>query len=480
MNVVGKVGSLISQSVYTIVTPFHPFGGAVDVIVVQQQDGTFRSTPWYVRFGKFQGVLKGGEQIVRISVNGIEANFHMYLDNSGEAYFAKEVDDEKVDTDDNTGMEMANAHRFTHSVSDAAVLALKRDEDSFDAPRIQRTESDSGRRYFDFQDDRSSFEGSVDLSEYESNPYDTLDGDNYVDSQDSHPEMVLFSGDGQVLTAPISESENNTDTLQLETPKFHLGPGEGGEFIPGESALATDYISQTDASVADVPTNSHCHTNSVVHISEVQMESHQEEDGQVIHHVKETLRVESQDESCNIQNDSVEGRSGMTRHGVFKSCLELQEFPEMSGNDDLLDKDGSSEDQHSAEDTCAIRPVVENEEGSIAQSRYDDGFSPSDTSVSSVDSRSSELRPQDVEKKVSGEVKTDSGRHSIIDVAISNDEHTGKSASTEELDDIQQTLVPEDHSDKSEVVEPQIAASSKEAQSHPGLNNVLQIFILGL
>ena len=94
MNVVGKVGSLITQGVYSVATPFHPFGGAVDVIVVQQQDGTFRCTPWYVRFGKFQGVLKGAEKIVRINVNGIEANFHMYLDNSGEAYFVKEVDDD--------------------------------------------------------------------------------------------------------------------------------------------------------------------------------------------------------------------------------------------------------------------------------------------------------------------------------------------------------------------------------------------------
>ena len=95
MNVVGKVGSLITQGVYSVATPFHPFGGAVDVIVVQQQDGTFRSTPWYVRFGKFQGVLKGAEKFVRINVNGVEANFHMYLDNSGEAYFLKEVDDDK-------------------------------------------------------------------------------------------------------------------------------------------------------------------------------------------------------------------------------------------------------------------------------------------------------------------------------------------------------------------------------------------------
>jgi phosphatidate phosphatase LPIN len=92
MYAMGKVGSLISRSVYTVSAPFHPFGGAVDVVVVQQQDGGFRSSPWYVRFGKFQGVLKTSEKVVSTSVNGVEAGFHMYLDSNGEAYFLRDAD----------------------------------------------------------------------------------------------------------------------------------------------------------------------------------------------------------------------------------------------------------------------------------------------------------------------------------------------------------------------------------------------------
>ncbi|CAL4986529.1 unnamed protein product [Urochloa decumbens] len=92
MYAVGKVGSLISRSVYTVSGPFHPFGGAVDIVVVQQQDGSFKSSPWYVRFGKFQGVLKSREKVVNISVNGVEAGFHMYLDSNGEAYFLRSAD----------------------------------------------------------------------------------------------------------------------------------------------------------------------------------------------------------------------------------------------------------------------------------------------------------------------------------------------------------------------------------------------------
>ncbi|KAK4781578.1 hypothetical protein SAY86_015680 [Trapa natans] len=92
MQAVGRLGSYISRGVYTVSGPFHPFGGAVDIIVVEQPDGSFRSSPWYVRFGKFQGVLKTREKVVSIHVNGVDVGFHMYLDHKGEAYFVKEVD----------------------------------------------------------------------------------------------------------------------------------------------------------------------------------------------------------------------------------------------------------------------------------------------------------------------------------------------------------------------------------------------------
>ena len=39
--------------------------GAIDVIVVEQEDGTFKSSPFHVRFGKL-GVLKSREKIVRL------------------------------------------------------------------------------------------------------------------------------------------------------------------------------------------------------------------------------------------------------------------------------------------------------------------------------------------------------------------------------------------------------------------------------
>ncbi|KAK1433509.1 hypothetical protein QVD17_10420 [Tagetes erecta] len=96
MYAVGRLGSYISQGVYTVAGPFHPFGGAVDMVVVQQEDGTLKSSPWYVRFGKFQGVLKAKERVVDINVNGVDVDFHMYLDPRGEAYFLREVESDEV------------------------------------------------------------------------------------------------------------------------------------------------------------------------------------------------------------------------------------------------------------------------------------------------------------------------------------------------------------------------------------------------
>ena len=42
--------------------------GAIDVVVVEQEDGTLKSSPFHVRFGKL-GVLKAKEKIVSFQLN---------------------------------------------------------------------------------------------------------------------------------------------------------------------------------------------------------------------------------------------------------------------------------------------------------------------------------------------------------------------------------------------------------------------------
>eukprot|EP00092_Neocalanus_flemingeri_P008276 GFUD01008922.1.p1 GENE.GFUD01008922.1~~GFUD01008922.1.p1 ORF type:complete len:834 (-),score=220.43 GFUD01008922.1:54-2555(-) len=66
--------------------------GAIDVIVVEQEDGTFKSSPFHVRFGKL-GVLKAREKIVDLEVNGEPVDIQMKLDDTGVAFFVELVKD---------------------------------------------------------------------------------------------------------------------------------------------------------------------------------------------------------------------------------------------------------------------------------------------------------------------------------------------------------------------------------------------------
>lgn len=62
-------------------------GGAVDVLAVRQPDGSMRCSPFYVRFGKYQGLLRSREKRVRLHVDGRKVDVTMQLGRSGEAYF---------------------------------------------------------------------------------------------------------------------------------------------------------------------------------------------------------------------------------------------------------------------------------------------------------------------------------------------------------------------------------------------------------
>ncbi|XP_076247432.1 phosphatidate phosphatase LPIN [Calliopsis andreniformis] len=64
--------------------------GAIDVVVVEQPDGSFTCSPFHVRFGKL-GVLRSREKVVDIEINGEPRQIHMKLGDSGEAFFVEEV-----------------------------------------------------------------------------------------------------------------------------------------------------------------------------------------------------------------------------------------------------------------------------------------------------------------------------------------------------------------------------------------------------
>lgn len=80
--------------------------GTIDIIVIPQEDGSLKSTPFHVRFGKLH-LLNSTEKVVRnflsfpthkphqitVYVNDEVANINMKLGNAGEAFFIEETEE---------------------------------------------------------------------------------------------------------------------------------------------------------------------------------------------------------------------------------------------------------------------------------------------------------------------------------------------------------------------------------------------------
>jgi phosphatidate phosphatase LPIN len=80
----------------------------MDIICVQQPDGTYKASPFHVRFGKLK-LLKSSRKAVTITVNGVEsADVAMLLGEEGEAFFLREAfEDEAAESIEN----VSSSHR---------------------------------------------------------------------------------------------------------------------------------------------------------------------------------------------------------------------------------------------------------------------------------------------------------------------------------------------------------------------------------
>ena len=58
--------------------------------MVVQPDGSLRSTPFHVRFGKFQLLKSDGANVI-VTVNGNKTDFKMKVGQDGKVYFEKEI-----------------------------------------------------------------------------------------------------------------------------------------------------------------------------------------------------------------------------------------------------------------------------------------------------------------------------------------------------------------------------------------------------
>lgn len=82
MNIFRYVGNAIGGVNYT------PTNSAIDVVVIEQPDGTLRGSPFHVNFG-VRSVLHATDKKVCITVNGERTEIEMKLGKSGEGFFVK-------------------------------------------------------------------------------------------------------------------------------------------------------------------------------------------------------------------------------------------------------------------------------------------------------------------------------------------------------------------------------------------------------
>ncbi|KAI8881765.1 LNS2-domain-containing protein [Backusella circina FSU 941] len=92
MEYVGKLGSLIT-SVHNFYNEINPatLSGAIDIVVVEHEDGEMACSPFHVRFGKLS-VMMPQEKRVEIKVNDQVVPYVMKVGEAGEAFFVFETD----------------------------------------------------------------------------------------------------------------------------------------------------------------------------------------------------------------------------------------------------------------------------------------------------------------------------------------------------------------------------------------------------
>ncbi|KAJ4292823.1 lipin Ned1 [Kalmusia sp. IMI 367209] len=88
MNYVRSLTSGVSKG-WNSINPA-TLSGAIDVIVVEQEDGSLACSPFHVRFGKYQ-ILRPSDKKVEFKVNGEKQDYAMKLGEGGEAFFVFET-----------------------------------------------------------------------------------------------------------------------------------------------------------------------------------------------------------------------------------------------------------------------------------------------------------------------------------------------------------------------------------------------------
>ncbi|VDP89605.1 unnamed protein product [Echinostoma caproni] len=199
--------------------------GAIDVIVVEQPDGTYECGPLYVRFGKLTAISPA-DKVVEVYVNGRYVDFlRMRLGAAGDAYFvdsdACSSDDEKYPTGDSESRRVANI-KWPESVTRRRRRKVRRDS--------AMSEPDSPTLIDDLNDDdaiRSDSE-QLDVTEHDrSNLLNHYGSDGFlIDSLNSIGEDLSWAYGGllhrrsECQPPTFKKSESIPDTGHTDSPKI--------------------------------------------------------------------------------------------------------------------------------------------------------------------------------------------------------------------------------------------------------------------
>lgn len=95
MQYVGRALGSVSKT-WNSINPA-TLSGAIDVIVIEQENGDLNCSPFHVRFGKFS-TLRPSQKKVQLTINGDVADLPMKLGEGGEAFFVFETDEPVPDS----------------------------------------------------------------------------------------------------------------------------------------------------------------------------------------------------------------------------------------------------------------------------------------------------------------------------------------------------------------------------------------------
>lgn len=129
--------------------------GAIDVIIVEQPDGSFMCSPFHVRFGKL-GVLRSREKIVDIEINGEPVDIHMKLGESGEAFFVEECLEDDGEVPAHMATSPIPTSSFSANYENSIMTVGKPSIDDENIPRPRRNSIDLSKE--NTESEKSKFE----------------------------------------------------------------------------------------------------------------------------------------------------------------------------------------------------------------------------------------------------------------------------------------------------------------------------------